>query len=315
MAHNSVLSKDEILEILKPYSIFNIKKFQILDGGSENTNYKIDSEVGKIVLTISEQKTIKEAQDLAELLDHLKKNNFNTSELIYTSQNKNLTIYKDKPVMVKRYLEGKIMSDIPLHLLKQIGADSATLHKINPPDFLREIMWCGIERFNEVEQYARNSSFDLWLKRTSSYIDKHITSDLPKAFIHSDIFASNIIVNDKKSKATIMDFEEASYYYRLFDIAILIISLCSRDENIDFLRASLILKGYNSINKLIKAEKQALQPLIVYAAAGVAFWRHKNFNYIAPDNNLKDSYLKMKNLADKVRDMPSSHFELLNEIK
>ena len=60
-------------------------------------------------------------------------------------------------------------------------------------------------------------------------------------------------------------------------------------------RASLILKGYNSVNKLIKAEKQALQPFIVYAAAGVAFWRHKNFNYIAPDNNLKDSYLKMKN--------------------
>ena len=36
---------------------------------------------------------------------------------------------------------------------------------------------------------------------------------------------------------------------------------------------------------------------------------------IDPNNNLKDSYLKMKNLADKVRDMPSSHFELLNEIK
>ena len=202
--------------------------------------------------------------------------------------------------MLKSFINGSIMTDLPNHLLEEIGKDTATLHNIKPPDFLREIMWCGIERFSEVEQYALNSSFDLWLKRTSIYINNHITSDLPKAFIHSDIFASNIIVNDKKSKATIMDFEEASYYYRLFDIAILIISLCSRDENIDFLRTSLILKGYNSINKLIKAEKQALQPLIVYAAAGVAFWRHKNFNYIAPDNNLKDSYLKMKNLADNV---------------
>ena len=187
MAHYSILSKNEILEILKPYSIFNIKKFQILEGGSENTNYKIDSEVGKIVLTISEQKTIQEANDLAELLDHLKKNNFDTSELVHTHKNKSLTIYKNKPVMVKRYLEGKIMSDIPLHLLKQIGEDTARLHKISVPNYVRDIMWCGKERFNEVEEYALNSLFDLWLKDMHSYIDKNIASDLPKAFIHTDI--------------------------------------------------------------------------------------------------------------------------------
>ena len=45
MAHNSFLSKNEILEILKPYSIFILKNIKILDGGSENTNYKIDSEI------------------------------------------------------------------------------------------------------------------------------------------------------------------------------------------------------------------------------------------------------------------------------
>jgi len=58
MAHNSFLSKNEILEILKPYSIFILKNIKILDGGSENTNYKIDSEIGTFVLTISEQKTV-----------------------------------------------------------------------------------------------------------------------------------------------------------------------------------------------------------------------------------------------------------------
>ena len=61
-------------------------------------------------------------------------------------------------------------------------------------------------------------------------------------------------------------------------------------------------------------EKQALQPLTVYAAAGVAFWRHKNFNYTNPDDNLKDSYLYMKDLADKVRDLPSSYFKLLHDL-
>ena len=312
MAHYSILNKADILEILKPYSIYSIKKFKILDGGSENTNYKIDSEVGKIVLTISEQKTIQEAQDLAELLDHLKKNNFDTSELVHTSQNKSLSIYKNKPVMVKRYLEGKIMSDIPLHLLQQIGADTARLHKISVPDYVRDIMWCGKERFNEVKQYALNSPFDLWLKDTHSYIDKNTAPDLPKAFIHSDIFGSNIIINNDKTKATIMDFEEATHYYRVFDIAVLFISLCVQSGDIDFTRASSILKGYTSITRLTDEEKQALQPLTVYAAAGVAFWRHKNFNFTKPDKDLKDTYLKMKDLADRVRALPSVFFSSLN---
>ena len=312
MAHYSILNKADILEILKPYSIYSIKKFKILDGGSENTNYKIDSEVGKIVLTISEQKTIQEAQDLAELLDHLKKNNFDTSELVHTSQNKSLSIYKNKPVMVKRYLEGKIMSDIPLHLLQQIGADTARLHKISVPDYVRDIMWCGKERFNEVKQYALNSPFDLWLKDTHSYIDKNTAPDLPKAFIHSDIFGSNIIINNDKTKATIMDFEEATHYYRVFDIAVLFISLCVQSGDIDFTRASSILKGYTSFTRLTDEEKQALQPLTVYAAAGVAFWRHKNFNFTKPDKDLKDTYLKMKDLADRVRALSSNFFSSLN---
>ena len=64
--------------------------------------------------------------------------------------------------------------------------------------------------------------------------------------------------------------------------------------------------------KLTNEEKQALQPLTVYAAAGVAFWRHKNFNYTKPDKDLKDTYLKMKDLADSVRALPSNFFTSLN---
>ena len=311
MAHNSILNKREILEILKPYSIFKIKKHQILDGGSENTNYKIESEIGIIVLTISEQKTIEETQDLTKLLDYLKNNDFATSEIVHTSQNKSLSIFNNKPIMVKKFIEGEIMCNLPMHLLEQIGADTARLHKIPAPNYLREIMWCGKERFNEVEEYALNSPFDVWLKDTQRYIDKHLNADLPKAFIHSDIFDSNIIVSPDKTKATIMDFEEATYYYRVFDVAMLLISLCIEGENINFSRAAFVLKGYTNNIKLTKTEQLALQPLTVYAAAGVAFWRHKNFNYTKPDKHLKETYVKMRNLSDTVRALPSRYFNSL----
>ncbi len=311
MAEYSVLNKSEILEILKPYSISEIKSYEILSGGSENTNYKIDSEFGVIVLTISEQKTTEEAQNLTRLLDYLKKHNFSTSELVYTTQNKSLSMFNNKPVMVKKFIPGKIMSSLPAHLLEQIGADAAKLHKITPPDYLHRVMWCGKERFNEVEEYALNSSFDIWLKEILLYIDKYITPDLPKAFIHTDIFDSNIIVSHDETRATIMDFEEATYYFRVFDIAMLFIGLCIENKTINFSHASSILKGYTNSIQLTEREIQILQPLTVYAAAGVAFWRHKNFIHIKPDKYLKDTYLEMKNLANTIRALSSSHFNLL----
>ena len=313
MMQYSILNKVELLEILEPYSISVIKSYKILGGGSENTNYKIDSEFGIIVLTISEQKTIEEAQNLTRLLDYLKKHNFSTSELVHTAQNKSLSIFNNKPVMVKKFISGKIMSSLPAHLLEQIGTEVAKLHKITPPDYLREVMWCGKERFNEVEEYALNSSFDIWMKDILLYIDNYITPDLPKAFIHTDIFDSNIIVNHDETKATIMDFEEATYYFRIFDIAMLFIGLCIENNTINLSQASSILKGYTKNIQLTEREIHIIQPFTVYAAAGVAYWRHKNFNYTVPNKYLKNTYIEMKNLADTIRNLSSSHFiEIVN---
>ena len=36
--------------------------------------------------------------------------------------------------MLKSFIKGSIMTDIPNHLLEKIGKDTATLHNIKPPD-------------------------------------------------------------------------------------------------------------------------------------------------------------------------------------
>ena len=76
--------------------------------------------------------------------------------------------------------------------------------------------------------YAPESTFYKWLKEIQKYIESYISTDLPKALIHSDIFYNNIIVNKDSEKATIMDFEEACYYYRVFDIGMMIVGTCCR---------------------------------------------------------------------------------------
>ena len=308
MAQYSVLTDENIRDILSEYSITDDFTSSVLSGGSENTNYLISTEQNKYVLTISEQKTIEQADDLAHLLAYLSDHHFPSSKVIRNSKEKAVTVYNGKPVMLKGFIPGKIMNDLPLHLIEQLGATIGKLHKTDPPDYLPHIVWCGKERFHEIEAYALNAPFHLWLKDIQNYFEKYISSELPKAFIHSDVFDNNVIVDKDKTSATIMDFEEAAYYYRVFDLAMMIIGLCIKDKTVQLKKVEQLIKGYQHENNLLDIERKALQAFTVYAAAGVASWRHKQFNFTCPDPGLYDHYKIMQEIADHVKALPSFYF-------
>ncbi|MGY8988441.1 MAG: phosphotransferase, partial [Flavobacteriales bacterium] len=164
MEQSTELNEIEIREILAKFDIHNISSFELLSGGSENTNYLVKSENGKYVLCIFEQKTEKNAKDLAHLLKHLEINNFNTSKLMYNSDNESVIIWKDKPIIIKTFIEGKIRNDLSPHLLKLTGKELAKLHQINAPEYISDQLNYGKEKFVNVKKYSANSEFDIWLK-------------------------------------------------------------------------------------------------------------------------------------------------------
>lgn len=222
MAHYTRLDGREIRGILAQFGIHNISAFELLSGGSENTNYLVKSKKGKFVLCIFEQKTGSNAKELAHLLKHLEINRFNTSKLIYTTNNESVIIWKDKPIIIKAFIEGKIIKDLPPHLLKSIGKELAKLHQISAPEYLPKQLNYGKEQFSLVKKYAPNSEFDIWLNNILEYITPYLNLDLPKSLIHSDVFWDNVIIGEDGKTATIIDFEEAANYYRVFDILSLI---------------------------------------------------------------------------------------------
>jgi len=298
MAQYTILAIEEVLEILAQYDIENINSYKVLSGGSENTNYLINAGDGKYVLTICEQKSETKTRELALLLEHLEAHDFATSKIIRTVKNEPIVFWKDKPVMIKNFLEGKIVEDLSSNLLELIGKELGKLHKIEAPEYLPKQVSYGKEHFNEVEKYAANSTFDQWLKEKQKYLAPYFSLDLPKAISHSDLFCDNVIVSEDEKKVMIMDFEEATYYYRVFDIGMSIIGLCKEDKKINLDKASSLLKGYQQEVELLDVEVNALQAFTVYAGTAMTFWRHQNFNYTQPDPSLTDHYLGLKVLAD-----------------
>jgi len=298
MQQSTELNEIEIREILAKFDIHNISSFELLSGGSENTNYLVKSENGKYVLCIFEQKTEKNAKDLAYLLKHLEINNFNTSKLMYNSDSESVIIWKDKPIIIKTFIEGKIRNDLSPHLLKLIGKELAKLHQINAPEYISDQLNYGKEQFVNVKKYSANSEFDIWLKNILEYIDPYLKLNLPKSIIHSDVFWDNVIIGENDNSATIIDFEESVNYYRLFDVGMTIIGICGEEKFINMEKVKHLLEGYQSEVQLLEDEINSLKAFTIYAGASMTFWRHQNFNYVKPNSEMSNHYMKLKVLVD-----------------
>jgi homoserine kinase type II len=308
MARYTSLKMNEIEPILANYTINNISSFKVLSGGSENTNYLLNAENDKYVLTICEQKSDTKARELAHLLEHLEKHDFETSKIIRTTNSEPVTLWKGRPVIIKKFIDGKILKDLPHHLIELIGRELGKLHKIEAPEYLSKQVGYGKEQFVNVEKYAANSLFDIWLKEKLKYVSPYFSSNLPKALIHSDVFCDNVIISEDESSVIIIDFEDSAYYYRVFDIGMMIIGICGEEKTVNFEKVRYILKGYRQEIQLVDIELNALQAFTVYAGAAMTFWRHLNFNYTKPDSKLSNHYLGLKVLTDYVEEQPADCF-------
>ena len=313
MTEITTLTTQQISTLLAPYGITDIKAVSLLSGGSENTNYKVLANEKYYVLTICEQKSLQQSQQLAALLDYLAANNFTSSILLKTLDNLTINQWGNKAILVKTYIEGTIKEDLSPALLHHLGIQLGHLHSLKAPDYLADYVNYGQQKFGLVKEYAADSEFYQWLLAIQNYIGTFATQNLTRALIHSDIFCDNVIVAADQKQATIMDFEEAAHYYRIFDIGMMLVGTCCTEQLFDLDKAGHVLAGYQQNTTLHTDEIKALQAFTVYAAAATAFWRHRNYHYINRDQNMLEHYRTMQRLAAQIKALQAENFiEQLN---
>lgn len=311
MANYTSLNQDEIKSISSRFNLHKIDSFTVLVGGLENSNYKITSNEKSYVLSICEQKSFEKAEELALLLEYLNQNNFHTSKTINNKQGNPILVWNKKPIMIKKYIQGKIEKNFSENILKLIGEQIAKLHMIPPPSYLPSQVNYGKEKFDDLKKYSDSSKFQLWLNQKIEYLKPFFKIDLTKSFIHSDVFYDNIIVSNDELSITIMDFEESAFYYRIYDIGMAIIGVCRDDQLINLDKVKNLMIGYKNIIDLSENELKSLKAFTVYAGVSMTFWRYLNFNYIKPNSLLSNHYLELKNLTDFIEKLPDNAFDNL----
>jgi len=293
--------------LARRFGIEDVTGFSVMDGGSENTNYCIETHSGKYVLTLCDQKSLQHVTNLASLLVYLTDHGIRTSRVVVPLEGPIVILHDEKPVMLKRYVDGEITANLTGNLLAQLGEEMARLHEVPAPSYLPESFPYGRSHFPEVIDSNLDHAYIDWLSEKSSYLQKRIPQNLPKTLIHGDIFFDNLIVQDDQLMA-IIDFEEACHYYRSFDLGMVIVGACRDRQGICFEKARRFIRGYDNNVTLQSVERETLKALAVYAAAATSFWRFRQYHVRRPEPQFYDKHVEMQTLADTISEYPNSSF-------
>ena len=307
MALYARLDRRAVEGLTRRFGIGDITAFSVMDGGLENTNYCVETSSGRYVLTLWDQKSLQHATNLATLLMYLTDRGIRTSRVVVPPKGPMVILHNEKPVMMKRYVDGEVTAKLTGNLLGQLGEEMSRLHEIPAPSYLPESFPYGRSHFSEVTNSNLGHAYIDWFSEKNSYLQKRIPQHLPLALIHGDVFFDNIIVQGDQLMA-IIDFEEACHYYRSFDLGMVIVGACRDRRGISFEKAGWFIRGYQKETTLESIERETLQAFAVYAAIATSFWRFRQYHLRRPEPQLYDKHVEMQTLADTISEYPESRF-------
>jgi len=306
MAIYTKLGKDKINSILSNYNLGNMKKFEGIKEGIENTNYSVETDRGKYILTIYEKRVNKDDLPFfSELMLGLSKENFICPKPIPNKNNQYISEFQNKKFMIVSYLEGKSKKNLSPSDCKIVGRESAKLHEITKNfHFKRENdlsvkSWRKI--FDQVKEQCNKIHPDLPKLIEGNLIDveKDWPNSLPNGIIHADLFSDNIFFK-KNEFSGFIDFYFSCNDFYAFEIAVCFNALCFEGvkENLSFnvTKAKKFIEGYNEVRKISDEERKSIK--VLSQGAALRFLLTRVFDYI---NIVDGAVVKIKDPIEYLR--------------
>jgi homoserine kinase type II len=271
MAVYTKLYKENVEEILSNYSIGKLKEFKGIKEGIENTNYFLLVDNKKYILTIYEKRVKgKDLPFFSDLMTGLNKENFKCPVPIKNKNNKTISGYRNKSLMIVSFLEGRAKNILSPVNCEALGQEVARMHlitknfKIQRQNDLSIGSWRKI--FDQVKDKCINIHKDLpkLIESNLTDVEKNWPKDLPRGIIHADLFNDNIFFKDDKFNGIIDFYFSCNDFYAL-EIAICFNALCfdGSKNNLSFnvTKAISFMNGYSQLRKLNDTEKESIKVL------------------------------------------------------
>ncbi|HWQ19188.1 MAG TPA: homoserine kinase [Methanotrichaceae archaeon] len=286
------MDREEIAEVLSLYPAGSIKKITPAIGGLTNDNFFVDTDQGQFFLRRRNPAITPDSIDFElSLIDHLFADGFPTAPIIRTAEGAFRVELNGRYWELYRRLPGEHFKVENLEQVRSAARLLARFHRaaadypFKPSNIAdRNIDLSKAQKV--IDQFEDEARRRIWLigpvvapkladffrSQADVVVDciKPIT-DLPKTLIHGDFQPSNILFKGNEA-AALLDFGEASLFYRAYDVAKALLrfstlkpdyhSQMDMEPSMDLVRAMAFLEAYQSELPLSETELLAMPALL-----------------------------------------------------
>ena len=306
MAIYTKISRNDLMSIERRFNLGKIISFKGIKKGIENTNYLLRTKNNKYILTIFEKRVQK--KDLPffmSLMDKLNNHNINCPKPQKSKTGNYLINIKNKPASIVSFVEGRDKNKLKIKDCYEIGKNIAKFHavskkiKLYRKNSLSLSSWPKL--LNKIGNKCNKIDVNLnnLMKTSLTDIKKRWPRKLSSGIIHGDLFIDNIFFKNNKFYGYI-DFYFSSNDFLIYEIAICINALCFDKKKGNFIfnkkKSKNLLKGYSSLRKLSKDEKNSLN--VLCRGAALRYLLTRTYDYL---NTSKSAIIKIKNPREYIQ--------------
>ncbi|MDA3921785.1 MAG: homoserine kinase [Salinisphaera sp.] len=221
------VTPEDLNELLSHYAIGELEDFRGISAGITNTNYFVDTTLGRWVLTLFEQ--IEDTAALPffmQLMDHLAAHGVPGAHPVARDDGGFLSRVQERPAALVYRLSGASIDQPSAEHCHSLGGVVAEMHRavasfdqIQPN--VRGLHWicdARIRLANVLEaDLLRLLDDEIAFQRAAC--DQEYRN-LPKGVIHADLFRDNVLFDGNRVSGLI-DFYYACHEFLLFDLAVI----------------------------------------------------------------------------------------------
>ncbi len=306
MAVYTKLSKNELEVFFSKYNLGKLLNYKEIKEGIENTNYFIQTEKGKFILTLYEKRV--EEKDLPffiNLMRNLFDKNFPSPKPIINNNGNYISEILEKKAAVVSFLEGYAKKVLNPNDCREVGINAAKLHLITKDLTGKRENKLSINSWRKIYIKVKKNCSKIHpnlpeiIEKNLDEIEKNWPKNIPSGIIHADLFADNIFFKNNKLSG-IIDYYFSCYDYYAFEIAICLNALCfeGKNENLSFnvTKAKKFIDGYSNIRKLTEKEKKSLK--VLCQGAAIRFLLTRVFDYL---NLTEGAIVKIKDPVEYLK--------------
>lgn len=273
MAVYTHVGLDDLALFLRNYDIGIAVSFKGIAEGVENSNYYLETDKGRFILTLYEKRV--NAADLPfflGLMRHLNGAGVACPSPVPTKSGEALGALNGRPAVIITFLEGVSLDTPRAAHCRALGEGLARMHEAAASFSAergndlsvagwRKLAAAGCARADELRSGLRAD-----IEAELDWLSAAWPSDLPRGVIHADLFPDNVFfLGDRLSG--FIDFYFACTDYFAYDFAICLNAWCMNvDGALDQARTQALWDGYETIRGF-KPEEKAAMPTLARGAA------------------------------------------------